>query len=231
MIGKSIRWSRVGLGLILVWIVVLATSCGLPHITADADEDAETSHTVYIVKHGWHAGIVLRPGDLPEGLWPEFPGVPRTPYIEVGWGEAGYYPNPDPGVGSLLAAGLWPTSSVVHVVPLPTAPPQSYARLDQVRLEVSPQELEALARFIRETVHLDDGRARPAADGWAPDSRFFASPLRYHAFNNCNHWAAAALRAIGCDVWPRNTLIVRRVMRQAETCAAERGGPDTDIAP
>ena len=213
------RWRYLLLGVMSAWVIVLAASCSLPSVVADRPTATTDSHAIYVVKYGWHAGIVFRPGDLPPGSLPDFPGIASSPFLEVGWGEARYYPDPDPGTGTLLRAGLWPTGSVLHVTPVGSAPPKAYRMREQVKLIVSDAELIALAAFIRESVVAEDGSAIPAADSWLQGSRFFRSPLRYHAFNNCNHWAAAALKAAGCKTYPRYALTVDRVMRQAQSCA------------
>jgi uncharacterized protein (TIGR02117 family) len=212
------RWRYILLAIVVAWILVLASSCALPSVVADTSVAEADSHAVYVIKYGWHTGIAFRPSDLPEGSLPTFPGIAPAPYLEVGWGEARYYPDPDPGTGSLLRAALWPTRSVLHVTPLALAPPDAYRMREQVQLTVSGAELEALAAFVRQTLTVEDGAAIPAAESWQEGSRFYWSPLRYHVFNNCNHWAAAALQAAGCDTHPRYTLTVDRVMRQAKDC-------------
>ncbi|NBC87867.1 MAG: DUF2459 domain-containing protein [Bacteroidetes bacterium] len=213
-----LNWRRVTLALVLIWVFVLVASCGLPHVTTDGT--GPDVHDIYVVKYGWHAGIVLPTAAIPEDALPPFPGIPETPYIEVGWGEARYYPSKDPGTCTLARAGLWPTASVLYVVPLRNPPPVAYGGREQVRLRVSDAELRAMAASIRQSVEVDDrGSAIFAADGHAPDSRFFRSTYSYHAFNNCNHWAAAILQSAGCDTWPRYTLTVDRVMNQARECA------------
>jgi uncharacterized protein (TIGR02117 family) len=212
------RWRYIVLAVVAAWTLVLVSSCALPSVVADEPGTAADSHAVYVVEYGWHTGIVFRPPDLPDGSLPSFPGIAPASYLEVGWGEARYYPNPDPGTGSLLRAALWPTRSVVHVTPLQVAPPQAYRMRKQVQLTVSDAELVALATFVRKSLTVRDGAALPAADSWLEGSRFYRSPLRYHVFNNCNHWAAAALRAAGCNTHPRYTLTVDRVMRQARAC-------------
>lgn len=213
------RWSQIGLGAFVAWIVLLAASCGMPRHAVTSSPDSTS--TVYLVRHGWHAGLVVRTADLPPESLPSLPGMRSSPYVEVGWGEESYYPSPDPGVGTLLKAGLWPTGSVLHVVPLDGPPARSYPNSRRIRLDVSRLEMEALARFIRLSFEVDDGAAVPAASGYYAGSRFYRSTLTYHAFNNCNHWAAFALRAAGCDTSPRRAITVGRLLRQAEACATE----------
>ncbi|PEN13018.1 hypothetical protein CRI94_10205 [Longibacter salinarum] len=213
-----LNWRRVVAVLVIAWSGLLMVSCGLPHVTVE--DDGPPVHDIYVVEYGWHAGIIIPTQSLPSDALPAFPGVPASPFIDVGWGEARYYPSSDPGTLTLLRAGLWPTSSVVYVVPIYERPPPSSRGSKTVRLRVSDAELRAMANAIRSSMRVtEDGSAIFAAEGHAQNSRFFESPLSYHVFNNCNHWAAAVLRAAGCDTWPRYTLTVDRVMRQAEECS------------
>lgn len=205
----------------LAWMVILATSCRMPSYVVETRADGSgDSATVYVIQHGWHAGIAFAWNERARRVLPDFPGLPQTTYLEVGWGEAGYYPNPDPGIGATLRAGLWPTSSVVHAKAISSAIPDAFPQQRTVRLRISAQELERLLTFIAGTVATgDDGRASGEVPGHFRTSRFYRSTLRYHAFQNCNHWAAEALEAAGCSTARWRSLTVGRVLAEAEDCA------------
>ena len=37
-----------------------------------------SAETLYVVNHGWHTGLAIRRGDIPDGVWPETrPGSAR----------------------------------------------------------------------------------------------------------------------------------------------------------
>lgn len=145
--------------------------------------------------------------------------VPDAQCLKVGWGEARYYPGESRGVGGAVRAGGWPSSSVVHVVSLGSAVQTSFPKNTIVRVPVSAAELDALTQYVAASFDTTaDGAARRTAPGLCPDSQFFASSLTYHVFNNCNHWAAGALEAAGCNTSPRWTFTVGRVLRQARHC-------------
>lgn len=217
-------WSRlvafVGAG----WLVVLVSSCYVPEpvrTPAEAPVPVDSS-TIYVIRHGWHAGIAVRSDHLTPGGLPAFPAVPDARYLEIGWGERHYYPHPDPGIWTLLRAGLWPTRSVVHVVPVQQAIPERFPRQSIVRLRVDTDDLQRLTAFVRAslTVATND-KAVPVAPGYYQGSRFFASPLRYHVFQNCNHWAAEALEMAGCTTARWRTLTVGAVINQAARCGTQ----------
>jgi len=212
-------WRGLFLGAMAAWLIVLAARCHLPRQTVSSGGGQDSTSAIYVVQHGWHAGIAVRRADVPEGRWPVLDAFPNVEYLEVGWGEARYYPGTSRGVWGTVRAGAWPTGSVVHVVPIDRAVPERFSEHTVVRVPVGDGALDALTSFVDESFTVDStGRATAAAPGYYAGSRFYASPLTYHVFNNCNHWAAAALEAAGCDVSPRRTFTVGQVMEQAQEC-------------
>lgn len=218
------RWSgAAALLVLLLYALVLGTRCHLPRQATDPSPDSTSA--IYVVRHGWHAGVALRRPDIPETWGPVLDDVPRARLLEVGWGEARYYPGHTRGLWGVLRAGLWPTGSVLHVVPVADSVRGTFPQNPIVRIPVGPSELEALGRFIADSFAEDTLTSEP---GFYPGSQFYPSGLSYHAFNNCNHWAAAALEAAGCDTSPRWTFTVGQVLRQAEDCGTlvQRGPAD-----
>ena len=216
-----LRWKRLAAILSLLYVVVLLASCRMPEpvLAPDRPPVPVDSSTVYVIRYGWHAGIAVRRDHLPAGSLPELEGVPETRYLEVGWGEKHYYPHPDPGVGTLLRAALWPTGSIVHAVPVSGSVPDAFPKQSVIRLRIGGDDLARLAAYLRASFVTDEeGRAEPAAPGYYPDSRFFASPLHYHVFQNCNHWASEALEAAGCSTARWTAITVGRVLSQAADC-------------
>ncbi|PQJ34246.1 hypothetical protein BSZ35_06215 [Salinibacter sp. 10B] len=210
-------WRQWLLLALLGWLLLLATRCHLPRQTVTPTPDSTS--TVYLVRHGWHAGIAVRRTDVPAGVWPVLDAFPTARYLEVGWREARYYPGDTRGVWGAFRAGAWPTGSVLHVVPISGSVQGTFPQNTIVRIPVAPQELRALVQYVAESFSVNNqGNAIPAASGYYAGSRFYQSELTYHVFNNCNHWTAGALEAAGCDTAPRWTLTVGRVIAQAEAC-------------
>lgn len=213
-----IRWAwRVFLVVMVGWGFLLAVQCQMPRRTVAPTTDSTSS--VYLVRHSWHAGLAVRRADIPDGRWPILEDYPEAEYLEVGWGDAGYYPARDPGVGLALRAGLWPTKSVLHVVPVSREVTSTFGHSTVVRIPVGPRELEGFIEFVAQSFEVDStGAGVPMGSGYFVGSQFYQAGLPYHVFNNCNHWAGAALQAAGCDVSPRWTFTVGQVVRQANEC-------------
>ena len=209
----------------ILWLIVLllttsavGTGCrsanGLPDPHA-----ADSTYTLHLVEHGWHAGIMMQRSDIPPGAWPVLQDFPEARYIEVGWGDAGYYQAADPGVGKLLKAGLWPTSSVLHVATFRRGPTAVFGSRTIIRIPVTASDFEALLAFIRQEHARDaDGAVVPLGPGLYGRSRFYKATTRYHALHNCNTCAARALRAAGCPMAPRRAITVRALLAQARDC-------------
>jgi hypothetical protein len=66
----------------------------------------DSAKIIYLVNHGWHAGIVLKWTDIPAPLWPESKDFSNARYLEVGWGDKEYYQTPTPHFGIAIKAIL-----------------------------------------------------------------------------------------------------------------------------
>jgi hypothetical protein len=56
--------------LLLVFCAVGVACAGPETKTASPARPDESGKTVYLASHGWHAGIVIRRADIPDGFWP-----------------------------------------------------------------------------------------------------------------------------------------------------------------
>lgn len=204
----------------LLALLAVATAVGgaCPPPESKADRDA-VRKTIYLVSHGWHAGIVVPRAEIPDGTWPEHEDFPDSAFLEVGWGDRDYYQSRDPGLGATIGAALLPTSSVLHVVGF-NGPPEAYfPRSEVIRIDVSEPGFDLLSRHISESYARDGsgGRAPPLGRGLYGDSLFYAAHETYQLFNTSNVWSARALRAAGCPIEPPFSITVDGLMESART--------------
>lgn len=178
---------------------------------------AQHRYRVYLVHHGWHAGIAFCQEDLRDTAWPKEVFFPERRFLEIGWGEAGYYPDPDPGVGDALRAALWPTRAVLHVAGFDHAPVQLF-RESVRQLDLNAEAFRRLVAYVADYfVHDPSGQVQRLQPGlYGRESFFYAARGRYHLLNNCNHWVARALRTAGLPVAPARALTVGDLWRQLE---------------
>jgi len=205
--------------MIRIWILFLAVSCSTcaaPIRETLAPSESEPRKTIYLVNHGWHAGIVLRRVDIPDNIWPKLGNFPDMEYLEVGWGDMDYYQIPDSHLGFILKAALLPTASVLHIVGFNGHVPAYFPFSEIIRIELSSAGFELLSRTIASSFALDKaGNTTSPSPGLYGNSRFYLSRETYHLFNTCNVWTARALRTAGLPITPATATSVGNLMSQA----------------
>jgi uncharacterized protein (TIGR02117 family) len=200
---------------------VCACAGPTPNGVPDRSGPEGPSHTVYLVGHDWHAGIVIRRTDIPERVWPQHRELPAAEFLEVGWGDRRYYRTRDPHWGVALRAALLPTDAVLHLVAFdgPVAAYFPYSEIIPIKL--SGQGFRRLCAHIAASYLKDDaGRTLPLGRGLYGTSLFYRSRETYHLFNNCNTWTARALQRGGCSIRPASVMQVRDLLAAARGCAA-----------
>ncbi len=174
------------------------------------------ARAVWVIDHGWHSGIALRASDLRAAavaIGRENPDAahrlrslaaewPDAPWLEIGWGDrAVYLETPtleDLDLGDAAAAILWPTPSVLQVVPLWAPPDHAFARAGRVRLPLTDDGITRLAARLAETLGPGPRTRRPRiAPSLYGQGAFFEAAFGYHGLRTCNHWVSGVLRAAG----------------------------------
>lgn len=210
------RWLRrvalvvLAVGVLFVGAVILSSRSGDPALFPGPN-GAET-HTVYLVSHGLHAGIVVPAQDLAERArqrgWPALLQIIERfgphDYLEFGWGDEGFYRGV-PTLADLtfveaVRALFAPNNrSVLHVVGLRWISPRAaFPGLEQRVLSLTPLGFERLLARIEETIARDTaGKVRELGVGLYGPSLFFAAEGTFSLLNVCNHWVADLLDRAG----------------------------------
>jgi len=194
----------------------------------------EPTTPVWLVQHGWHTRVAFQRADVDPAVWPESEDLGDGAYLDVGWGDAAFYPADDPGVSTALHAVLRPTPAVLHVGAFEQPPRAAFPGQRIVRVDLSPRGFERLTRFIHASYALDSrGRPVRTGPGRYPRSAFYEATGRYHLFSTSNTWTARALREAGVPVSPWCATTAGGVMRQAAGVgrALPRAGPRGAPAP
>lgn len=208
-----------------VAVAVLAAGC-VGAATAPPAATAERPLAVWVVRHDWHTGVVVRRADLPTGRWPEHRDLVAEfspAYLEVGWGERRFYQAPEGTSGLALRAALGRNESVLHVAGF-DAPVDALFPADRaLRVPVSAAELATLAEFLAAAYARDTaGAPIPLGPGLYGRSRFYLGREPYALPETCNTWTARALRAAGLPVDADGAWTASGVMRRARAALAER---------
>lgn len=173
------------------------------------------TRSVYLVRHDWHTGIVVRRADIPPGVWSESHHHPSARYLEVGWGDRDFYQADDPSFGVTCKAAFWPTPSVLQVVGFQEPLTRFYADSELLEVRLSIEGHRRVCEFIANTyARTAEGateRLKPSLYG---EGRFYAAKGKFHIFRTCNSWSARALRAGGCPVTPAYAQTAANVLWQ-----------------
>ena len=184
----------------------------------------EPSHTLFVVSHGWHTGIVVNRMDLLNLLPVLAPELGQQEYVEIGWGEERYYQDAEPTSGMGLRALLWPNASVLQVVPFGNPPRRYFPQSDVVEVRVDEAGYRAALAFMAATfTRTPEGGVIRLGPSLYGNGRFYRAEGSFHAFNTCNTWVARAIEKTGFPISGSTTLTAGGVVSQLRD-AGDGGG-------
>ena len=206
-------------------LVALASGCLGPVRGLYPPSPGERVKSVWVINHGWHTGVAVRRDDIPEAVWPEHLDLPKSEFIEVGWGNEDFYLAPQGTVWLAIKAVVWPTPSVLHLVAVDDPVGRFLRARDVVELRVSEPGFSRLAAFVEQAYERDaSGRAVPLGPGQYWNSRFYRARERYFLLKTCNTWTAQALRMTGAPITAPYALTAGNVMGQVRRLATAEPG-------
>lgn len=187
---------------------------------------AASAAEVVVVNIGWHTGIAVRLMSLDADLLPEVLDFrrPDVAWVEFGWGDAGFYQNPDPDLSTILSAAFAETPAVMHLVGVPVHPTTYYKDSSFVTVTLTDQQLERLLGYISASFDRNGtNRVTPINKGLYPDSLFYAGRGNFTIANTCNTWVAKAFAAAGLPIeTPEEIVRASEVMDRLVAAGAVR---------
>jgi len=203
-------------------VIILPLACGVTVYAEGRVQPVNKENfkkIIYLVSHGWHAGIVIKRADIPAILWSESQVFFNAEYLEVGWGDQDYYMTPDPHLGIALKAILWPTSSVLHIVGFNQVVTAYFSISEIIEIRLSDNNFKRLIQYIGAShERIKQGSSKPIAEGLYGNSQFYLSSETYHLFRTCNDWTAKALHTGGCPINSAVSTSAEELMYKAKTC-------------
>ncbi|MBV8751240.1 MAG: DUF2459 domain-containing protein [Hyphomicrobiales bacterium] len=214
------RWSRRLFIAGAVFAVVLITITLATLRTGDRAlypaSAGQPTVTVFVVSHGYHAGIVLPRGTLGDmasrrgyaALVAVSTRFGAYPFLEVGWGAEEFYrsaPTIAAVTVSMAARALFlpGNRSVLHVVGLSYPPRAAFPLADIIPLELSEHGFDRMLTGIDATfAPAEDSPVEDAGAGLYGPSRFYRARGTFNIFHVCNHWLADLLDAAGVPTAP-----------------------------
>jgi len=176
----------------------------------------EPAVRVFVVSHGYHAGVVLPRAELSAvasrlgyaALIDVSERFAAYSFLEVGWGDEGFYRSV-PTVASLTAAMaaralfMPGNPSVLHVVGLIYPPRAAFPAAEIVELNLSDKGFARLLGRLDATFARAAGvAAEDLGAGLYGPSRFYRANGTFNIFHVCNHWLADLLDAAGVPTAP-----------------------------
>lgn len=205
----------------LAWAIGLAASAR----AETAPGQPALTRIIYVASNGWHTAIIVPRAALPPGTLPEAEDFPDAPFLEFGWGDREYYPNPRPSLAAALAAGLLPGDSVMHLAGL-TQPPRAGGGTEVVSLAVAEAGFARMIAGVDGTFDRKGARrAKVVAPGLHTGGNFYPAHGTFHLFNTCNTWVAERLEAAGVALTPAGVVTAGDLMERLRTALEESAAP------
>jgi uncharacterized protein (TIGR02117 family) len=178
---------------------------------------AVSTYNVYVVSHGYHAGLVIRRSDLADiasrtgnvaliSVANRFGGFG---WIEFGWGDESFYREApyisSVTIGLALRALFSPGNrSVLHVVGLTAEPQLVFRSSTIVRMQLGRVSFERLLHALDRTFAREPDGKLPGdlGRGLYGPSLFYRAVGEFSFLKVCNHWVADMLDQAGVPTTP-----------------------------
>ncbi len=201
---------------IILLFAIVAGGCLKPVEELYPSDPELRTVPVYIVSHGWHAGIAIERDYIKHEL-PDHPDIPATNYLKFGWGDARYYSDPDAGFWLMMRAAVPPTSSAIQMVGFDMHVRHYFSGSEIVEIKITEKGAEELGRFIHSELKTDaDGDIIVYGPGLYTNSIFFEGKRYYFLPRTSNKWTARALRKTGYPISPFYAFTSGNVLQQSK---------------
>lgn len=154
----------------------------------------QSKYDLYVVNWGFHTAILL---EQPKGWKLGPPNAPTSRYVEYGWGDKQFFMMSDTSFLTTLAAGIFPTDSVMYLRGRDTLlEAQNYARQLYYR-QISAQQLYDLITTLEQSFQRQAGeRSMPYPPVPNFKGQFYPGREYYVIWSDCNAWTIRHLQEI-----------------------------------
>lgn len=184
-------------------------------LPARAWQEPDEKHSIYVSSISWHTGIVIPTSTFPENIWPREINYANAAWLEIGWGDADYFPAEGFNPWFALKAVFWPTSSVLQIKPVYGPVEASYSNTNVAKLEIDNEQLEKIKDYLIGEFELSGNAKLIPVTAGPSNSYFFKGSSSYYFPKNSNVWAAKALKDTGFSLNPFWYQTTGKVVRKA----------------
>jgi len=199
---------------LLLALCLISGCSSKPHVVENAKKNfVGGQNQVYVVSHGWHTGFVIPAVDIQNRVPELKKRFSKARYIELGWGDKGFYQANEITTGLTFQAIFWPTVSVVHAVAVPKNVQRYFSRSEIEILCLNNSEYFSLLEFISNSFARNEvGNVLPQKNGIYGNSQFYTGVGDYYLMNTCNKWVAKGLKSTGLSIVPMFKLTSGSIM-------------------
>lgn len=187
-------------------VLLVLAGCNGPVRGLYPPSESDRSTDIFVYNNHWHTGFVVPTTELSPTLKRYLARFGRDArYVEIGWGDEGFYRAPKGTIPLALRAMFLSRGSVLHVTGLVTEPPEHYRdyAVDLYRVRISEAGTARLMRYLeRSFATTESGEAIELQSGLYGVSYFYRGRGWYNLFHNCNNWLADGLRSTGFPITP-----------------------------
>jgi len=190
---------------IVCFVILLSVGCHGPVAELYPPKSAADAVEMFVVNNHWHTGFVLPYAQLPPRLKRLMSSFRDEKWVEIGWGDAAFYPAPSATSGLAVHAMFFSRGSVLHVAGFDAEPLERYRDycVELYRLRVSEAGYARLMGFLDATFATSDSSdSIELGPGLYGFSRFYRARGKYSCLHTCNNWLADGVRTTGFPISP-----------------------------
>lgn len=198
----------------LLALLLLVAACSAAPVETQPPgtrSNAPAQASLYVLRRGRHTDLVIPAMRLSDPLAAVEADFNGADWYVFGFGDRQYVLATHQNLWHTVLAPL-PGAGLVLVTGLHDTPERVYGAEHLAPLQVTSQQLEAVERFVWESLRQDaPGTVRPFMPGKLPGNVYYASTHTYWGFYTCNTWTADALHQAGLPVRSGGVLFAGQV--------------------
>jgi uncharacterized protein (TIGR02117 family) len=160
------------------------------------------SVSVYLVKLGWHTGMVIRTQDIDSSYLPEKRLFSQFKYVDIGWGDDEFYRTPGFDIGLAIKALFYPTVSTLRVEGF-NFDIMKYVDYSDVGyiIKLDRKSFNSLTRYVSSTFFINNSSNVELLESrYNGHISFYRANGKYTVFNTCNTWVSKGFKNAGYDI-------------------------------